>query len=212
MSHSGIAANAIGNFAIGISPIGTIPAFDVRQTVISQYGNSARILGLVDTFFQYIDPTQDLDDFFDKVWNIATAEGWGLDVWGRIVGVNRVLQVSSTRFFGFDTTDKAFDPYNVSPFYTGVNFTDNYSLTDDAYRTLILAKALANISDGSIPSLNQLLINLFPGQGNAYVTDDGNMTMTYTFTFIPTPVQMAIITQSNVFPKPVGVAVSIVTP
>jgi len=30
-----------------------------------------------------------------EIWNIQTARGVGLDIWGRIVGVTRVLQVSS---------------------------------------------------------------------------------------------------------------------
>lgn len=212
MSDPNIAPNAIGNFVIGVSPIGSMAAFDYRRTVISQYANSAVILALIDTFFDAVDQTENLDTFFDKMWNTVTAEGYGLDCWGRIVGVNRVLHVATDRFFGFKTTDHSFDEWNVSPFYAGTGVTSNYSLTDEAYRQLILAKALANISDGSIASLNQLLINLFPGQGKAYVTDDGNMSMTYTFEFLPTPVQYAILTQSGVFPNPTGVTVSIVIP
>ncbi len=40
-----------------------------------------------------IDPTADLNAFYDLVWNVATAQGWGLDVWGRIVGVTRNLNI-----------------------------------------------------------------------------------------------------------------------
>lgn len=212
MTDLAIPSNAIGNFAIGISPIGTLPIFDVRVTVISQYANSPRILGLVDTFYAYIEPSQLIDQFYDDMWNIDTAVGYGLDVWGRIVGVNRVLQVSQTRFFGFNDTSLDFDPWNVSPFFGGSDLTSNYRLTDEAYRQLILAKAIANITDGSIPSLNQLLQTLFAGQGKAYVTDDGGMTMSYTFEFIPTPVQVAILTNSGVFPNPTGVTVSLIIP
>ena len=60
---------------------------------------------------------------------------------------------------------------NQSPFYSGAVLTSNFNLSDDAFRTLIFAKALANISDGSIPAINQLLLNLFPRRGNCYVTD-----------------------------------------
>ena len=85
-------------------------------------------------------------------------------------------------------------------------------MTDDVYRQVILAKALANICDGSIPAINQVLMTMFPGEGNAYATDGGDMTMTYTFEFELTAVQYAIVAQSGVLPKPIGVSVTIVQP
>ena len=203
-------SNAIGSFVIGVSPIGSIPLFDFWRTIISQYANSDVLTTLIENFFQYVDQTTDMDAFFDLMWNVDTAEGFGLDVWGRIVGVSRVLQIAPTRYFGFEEQAPTVDPFNQSPFFSGQPLTNNYALTDDAFRTLIFAKSLANISDGSIPSINQLLINLFSGRGNCYVTDGENMTMTYTFEFLLTPVQISIIEQSGVLPKPVGVAATVV--
>src|ERR1019366_3521089 len=95
-------------------------------------------------------------------------------------------------------------------------FTANYALLDGPYRALILAKALANISDATIPSINQILINLFgaagplPVVGNCYCTDDGSMTMTFTFGSTLTAIQRAIVTQSGVLPRPAGVAATVV--
>lgn len=205
-------SNAIGSFVIGVSPIGTIPSFDVWTTVISQYANSPTLTAMIENFAAYLEQTANLDAFFDMVWNVVTAQGWGLDVWGRIVGVSRVLNiVTASKYLGFEeATSVSADPFNQSPFYDGDSITTNFSLTDDAYRTLIFAKALANITDGSIASLNQLLLSLFPNRGNCFVTDDGNMAMTYTFNFALTPVEAAIVTQSNVLPKPTGVAVTYV--
>ena len=42
------------------------------------------------------------------------------------------------------------------------------------------------------------------------MTDLGNMAMQYVFTFGLTPVEYAILTQSGVLPKPVGVSASLV--
>jgi hypothetical protein len=203
-------SNAIGQFEIGVSPIGTIKPFAWQDTVISQYANSDRLMQLIANFDSYIDQTQNLDDFFDFMWNVDTAQDYGLDVWGRIVGVNRTLEVATGSFLGFAQGVPGAEPFDQAPFYAGTPATGNYNLTDSAYRTLILAKALANICDGSIPALNQILINLFKGRGNAYVTDTGSMTMTYTFKFQPTPVEEAIILQSKILPQPTGVAVSFV--
>lgn len=191
----------------------TTPVFNPLTTVISQYANSPVLLALIENFFIYVDPTVDLDRFYDLMWNVDTAQGYGLDVWGRIVGVNRVLTVSSGKFFGFDeATTVSADPFNQSPFWTGNPNSSNVALSDAAYRVLIFAKALANISNGSIQAINQLLLNLFPGLGNVYVTDGLDMTMTYTFTFALTDVQLAIVQNSGVLPKPVGVLATVVVP
>jgi hypothetical protein len=181
-----------------------------EQTIIAQYANSPTILQLIQNMNFYLDPTTNIDNFYDLMWNVATAQGYGLDVWGRIVGVGRVLQVSGGSNFGFSgPSGTSGDPFNISPFYSGAGLTSNYALSDDAFRTLIYAKALSNICDGSIPAINQLLLNLFPGQGNCYVADGENMTLTFTFNFALTPVEAAIVGQSGILPKACGVASSV---
>lgn len=206
-------ANAIGKFQIGISPIGTIIPFSYWATIISQYANSEILTTLIGNFDSYIDQTENLDNFYDFIWNVATAQGVGLDIWGRIVGVQRVLHVqSSVLYFGFEESAPSGTPFGTQPFYSGGTITSNFSLSDDAFRTLIFAKALANISNGSIPAINQLLLNLFPGRGNCYVADGGNMTLIYTFAFALTSTELAILGQTGVLPKPVGVASSISSP
>ena len=170
------------------------------------------ITTLIGNFDAYVDQTANLDSFYDLIMNVASAVGYGLDVWGRIVGVSRTLNVGNTdRFFGFDEAGTiSADPFNQSPFFVGQPLTTNFNLTDDAYRTLIFAKAFANICDGSIKSINQMLRTLFPGRGNCYATDGLSMTMTYTFTIPLSPVELAIVSQSGVLPKPTGVLASVV--
>lgn len=187
--------------------------FDVATTVISQYAASPTLVRLVEDYQAYIDPDADFDAFYDLVWNVETAEGWGLDVWGRIVDIGRIIQVPSGEItLGFtEANPNSAEPFGFGAFYGGTGATDSVALSDDAYRTLILAKALANITDGSIPALNLLLRTLFPGRGNCYVTDGLDMTMTYTFDFALEPVELAIIQQSNVLAKPAGITATIVT-
>jgi hypothetical protein len=57
--------------------------------------------------------------------------------------------------------------------------------------------------------LNQLLMTIFSGYGDAYVEDNGNMAMTLYLGWTPTNVQLAILQQSGVVPHPTGVAVSV---
>jgi hypothetical protein len=206
-------SNGIGQFIIGMSPIGDIPPFDYFKTIISQYSNSPILLQLISDFDENIDQTSNFTQFFDTIFNVDTAVGYGLDVWGRIVGVTRILSVPvGTGNFGFEEAGIGALPFGQGVFFSGGTLTSNFALSDDAFRVLIFAKALANISDGSIKSINQILINLFPNRGNAFVVDGLDMTMQYKFNFFLSPVELAIVGNSGVLPKPVGVSVSVVQP
>ena len=59
------------------------------RTIQSQYGASPHIIGIVEAAAKQLDPTGDIKTFYDKVFNPLTAEGVGLDIWGRIVGASR---------------------------------------------------------------------------------------------------------------------------
>lgn len=169
----------------------------INKTILSQYSNSATLMQLVDSMNQYFSPDTDLDAFYAAIWNVlapgATLNDYGLDVWGRIVGVNRNLNLPA------GTTNPG-----------GFSFTPGtYRLNNSDFRTLILVKALANITDCTAPSLNALLTQLFAGRGRCYVKDTGNMTMTFTFEFFLFPYEYAIVTASGAVPHPAGVLVTI---
>jgi beta-lactam-binding protein with PASTA domain len=222
-----VAVGTIVSFVLsqGTPVAGTL--FDFEATVISQYANSPTILQLCNNMNQYVDQSQNFANFFNFVWNVDTAVGFGLDIWGTIVGVGRLLQIpNSTVYVGFyqsgesqpdqDWTPAGSSqpPYNDPPvggaFYTGNNATEAYLLPDDAYRQLILAKAFANIASTTAPALNQILQNLY-GPGAAFVLNTGPMAISYNLTFTPTAIQLAILEQSGVIPTPPGVSVVINT-
>lgn len=192
--------------SLGANPTG----FNWQDTVISQYANSPTLNRLIQNFNDYIDPAANLTAFYNYVWNVDTAQGFGLDYWGRIVGVGRLLQLPAVpTTFGFDTGDNSFLPFNQAPFFGGDTATQTFSLPDDPYRLLVLLKAFSNICETTIPVLNSMLNQLFAGRGRCYVQDYGNMAMAYAFEFPLTPVEYAILTQTGVPPHPAGVQVSI---
>lgn len=154
---------------------------NVEQTIVSQYANSPTLVQLITNMNEYIDPSADIDNFYNVVWNVDTAIGFGLDIWGEIVGVSREI------------------------FTNPVTYLD-----DDAFRSLILLKALSNISIDSAPSVNQLLQNWLGPGVRAYMQDLGNMQISYVFEFVLTPVQVQIITGSTIFLRGAGVLATIV--
>lgn len=203
----------VASWPIASAPIYVRPAsddrfFDIRETVLSQYANSPILLEFVDNFSAWLDPLFRFDSFFRSVWDIDTAVGHGLDVWGRILGVGRVLQVPAGEYFGFEQQSEA-KTFGFAVFYSGSRATNNATLTDDAYRKLLIAKAALNITDASIPAINRILLDLFD---DGYVRDDGGMSITYVFDQPLSPVETAIVYQSGVLPTPAGVTVSVEVP
>lgn len=184
---------------------------NVKQTIISQYANSPTLVRLIKDMNQWIEPATDFDNFYNFVWNVDTAQGFGLDIWGRIVNISRTLQIpQAPNWFGFEEGLPTSFPFNQEPFYPSTPpATQSYILSDDAYRQLILVKALANISATTAPAINRLLQELFADSGRAYVIDLGGMQMRYVFEFLLTPVQFAIITNSGALPHGAGVTISI---
>lgn len=129
-----------------------------------------------------IDPAADIDNFYDTIFNVATANLFGLSIWSRIVGIPQSLIVELGTYLD--------DP--------------------DTFRSLIMLKALSNISRASAPALNQLLQNWLGAGSRAYVQDLGGMAMVFTFEFTLTPIQLLILQQSGIFLRPSGVLSNIV--
>ena len=146
--------------------------WDIAETVQSQYATSKRMRAVIDAFWQAINPKADIDLLYKKLVNPRSAEGYGLDVWGRIVAIGRsYLSVEDTNpYFGFDPPaggkNDRLGTFNVTPFYKKI--LGKVRRTDPMYRTYVFLKALINISDSSQASLNRMMKMLFPdadGQG-----------------------------------------------
>jgi len=180
---------------------------NVNETILAQYANSPSLCTIIDGFNQAVDPAAAVDAWYDSVWNPRTATGWGLDVWGRIVGVSRILSVPDAEFFGFSEASPTALTFGQGIFYSGTNTSSSYATTDDVFRNMIFAKAAANLWDGSITGLNAVMMTLFGDKGRSYATDNQDMTMTYVFEFSPTDVDRAIIA-SGILPRPSGVSVA----
>jgi len=197
----------IGVLTIGESAIGD-SLFNWWNTILSQFANSPVIIGLIDDLTQNLDATPWLSAWYDELWNVLTAQGYGLDVWGRIVGVQRNLPIEPVIYFGFSNGGVLYyAPFDQGPLYSGEVLLTNYTLTDQQFLPLILAKAAANIWNGSTAGLNLILRLLFPGQ-TVYVVDNQNMSINIVFNFALQPWQVAVLLTSNVMPRPSGVAVT----
>ncbi len=148
----------------------------------SQYGASVKMLALMADFQDKIEPTADIDLFYEKFFNIYTAEGVGLDIWGRILAMPRTIEDGES----------------------------SITLTDKYYRLLLLYKALANISRSDANTLNSLLaelvntgIALLPPA--AYVLEVDTMVIRWVFEDFMNPLQMAVFKAAGTLARGAGV-------
>lgn len=106
---------------------------ELQPYLLTQYSASPTIVQLLKDFRDNIDPQADIELFIQKIMDIDTAVGAGLDVLGNIVGIKRNIEINN----------------------------QTISLDDTNYRKLLKYKALSNITDASLATLNKMMSVLF---------------------------------------------------
>ncbi len=139
------------------------------------------------------------------MFDLATANYFGLSVWAIILGQPIVFNNSSDPGqvpWGFGTDNENFENGN---FATTQGFT--YALPVGAARTLLQLRYFQLTSSGTVPETNRMLKYVFGDQyGAAWVVDNHDMTQTYFFDFLLTAELTYIIKNLDALPRPAGVA------
>lgn len=155
---------------------------DKKKYILSQYANSPKLNTILDGLEDMLGAEADIKNFYDNIFNIQTANTYGLNIWGERLNISRRLKVNG------QTVD----------------------LEDKYYRFLLLVKAMSNISNCTVPNLEEILNYLFQERGKVYVFDTGIMTMKYTFDFYLDEMEKAILNLPGIPPKSTGVGLTIV--
>lgn len=182
---------------------------DALEPVISQYAASPRILALLVKQAAILDPGKDLMLYYDGIFNPRSAQGVGLDIWGRIVGIGRMLWMTNTEFFGF--AYQLMENFDQAPFWIDSLAQGQFRLTDEAYRFLIFYKAAANIGESTMQAVNSLLNSLFEldhGPANSCVLEVGVMEIRAVFNFYLSGYEQALLEQYGLLDRPAGVGFS----
>ena len=66
----------------------------MRNEIYHQYAHSPKLVGLIDGLAEGLSPQNSLKAFYDNVFNINSASGGGLDVWGDIFNIKRSLTLT----------------------------------------------------------------------------------------------------------------------
>lgn len=179
---------------------------NIQDTIMAQYANSPAILGIISGINDAIDPQYFIDDFYQYVYRLSSAVGFGLDIWAEKVGVSRNAPMSNpdSRYFGFVPSG---EPFNSYPFNSSPSGTASYRLPDSQLRELIIIRAAINILYATAININKFLLMIFDGR-RAYYNITGHMTAEYVFEFTLTPFERMFVYTLDILPKPCGVELS----
>lgn len=160
------------------------PSVDLTKHIFWQYNNAAALINLIDAKQNWfnINQTEFWNNWVNNVLNIKTANDYGLSIWGAL------LQVPRT--------------YNING--------DEITLTTNQYRTVLLARLKLLNTRATVPEINKLLKFLFGQYGKAYVIDNYDMTITYHFNFNLSDLQIAVLQNVSLLPRPAGVQAVII--
>ncbi len=148
----------------------------------SQYeGTNIQTLltGLDKVFKKYT--AKPLADFLNNIYDLDTAAGIGLDLWGAVLNFPRVIK--------------------------GLEPDEFFTLTDDQYRIILKLLALQTKAGLTIPEINARLAQLFAGFGSAsYAIDKQDMTyVNYVFVWEIPDWLRAAFANYKLLPSPMGV-------
>ena len=152
---------------------------DLSKVILWQYDDAEKLKSLVNNEQQFMNTavTQFWEDFNYNVFNLATCNTFGLELWGKLLGVAR-------------------------PTYLDGGIAVEYS--DDQYRLVLQARIYLLTFDGSGAALNQFFKMLFP-EYPVIITDNLDMTVTIGFVQEPTDEIKTILQNENFLPRPSGV-------
>lgn len=185
----------------GIAPI------NLRQAVLWQYESAEKIKALTEMRQAWIDQahTDFWSDWYRDVFNVDTANDFGLAVWSRILdvplGVTNDPQPDKIPF-GFGPFNANFNNGNF-----GVVGGTTQELSLEQKRLVIKLRYFQLTSRCTVPEINEFLALAF-GEGAAYVLDPQDMTYAvYVFGFQVDSSLRFILEQYDLLPRPSTIGV-----
>lgn len=178
---------------------------DLLQALLWQHDSAEKLVRLARLKAQWYEKNQSefWSNWVRDVFNIDTANQFGLAVWGRILDVP--MQVTSApdvgkAAFGFGTAHRNFNRGN----FANKN-SNTVGLTVEQQRLIIRLRYFKLTARGTVPETNRFLKRLFEdeGQGRVYVTDPYDMTyVTYFFEQAPNSQIQYILDHYDLLPRP----------
>lgn len=179
---------------------------NLLQAILWQYEDAEKLLSIARAKQAWIEnnQTEFWSSWYRDVFNIETANAFGLSVWGRILNIKmQVVEAPQPDkiAFGFGEFNANFNNGNF-----GVLNDQNVGLTLEQQRTVVRMRYFQITSRCTIPEINEFLKGLFGDQGTVYVIDTYDMSfVTFLFTFTPDSHLQFILENYDLLPRPASV-------
>ena len=198
---------------------------DLLQAILWQYNDAVNLQSLLvqKQAWYTINQSQFWTDWYNNVFNLLTANLFGLTIWSIILDVPLYVPLQpepdDKPIFGFNEVI-SFPSYENS--YVNFSF-GNFSnrdqitiLTEDEQRFVLRLRYFQLITRGAIPEINSFLSYLLATSGpeftgQIWVLDGFDMTMTYVFNFTLSNALIQILIDFDLLPRPAGVGLKYIT-
>lgn len=184
---------------------------NLMRTVLWQYENAPKLKSLVQSEQDWANEnvTEFWKNWFRDVFNLKTANEFGLNVWSRILDVpltiNRPRRVAGS-VFGFGGNHENFGNGNF-----GRARSQDIEVTTEQARKILLLRWFQLTSRPTVANINEALEIVF-GAGIAYVQDNLDMSnQLFMFTERPDYQTIDLLKNTDLLPRPstVGSAYSV---
>lgn len=181
---------------------------NLMQAILWQYNEALRLQGLLEQKQAWYNENQTAfwEAWYTNVFNLQTADEFGLSVWAIILDLPLVVEVTPTPSkpnWGYGAFNKNYNNGNFASSSTGA-----VRLTKEQARLALKLRYLQLIARGTVTETNQFLQYIFGDDGLVYVLDGLDMTMLVVFTFVPSSQLQFVLENYDLIPRPAAVGIN----
>jgi hypothetical protein len=180
---------------------------DLLAALLWQYNSATRLQSILQQKQDWYseNQTQFWTDWYTNVFNLATANEFGLNVWSIILNLPLFVNSSSDSLskptFGFNAG--YFKNFGRGNFSSRTGGTAALSL--EIKRIALQLRYFQLCSSGTVPEINRFLAYVFRNYGKAFLLDGHDMTQSYVFEFTLTGDLQYLFENFDLLPRPAGV-------
>lgn len=182
---------------------------NLLQALIWQYNDAVNLQGILNAKQNWynVNQTEFWENWYTDVFDLRTANDFGLVVWSIILGQSLYvnLSIAGRPTWGFGEYHVNFNRGNF-----GGSAGTTVRLDTETARVLLRLRAYQLQTAACVPEINRMLADIFasyvaPGEVPAYVQDNLDMTCTYKFLFPVSSEIQFVLRYFDILPRPAGV-------
>lgn len=186
---------------------------NIEKSLLWQYENAQNLKELVQRQQAWFDinQTEFWNDWVANVFNLDTANDFGLVVWSIILGLPLFVEITpdyiNKKIFGFEEFWENYDNGSYSSESQGGTV-----LTLLERRLVLKLRYFQIITRCAVTEINENLNRIFAPLGSMYVLDNLDMSCEYVFDFTPSQNLLDVLIEFDLLPRPEAVAITITFP